>query len=71
MFIVYKFIKSNLKDIWNTVRLSIRDITQIGIELVECVENIHSTGYIHTDIKLYNVMIGSENQVFLIDYGCA
>ena len=34
-------------------------------------ENIHSTGYIHLDIKLDNIMISESNEVILIDYGQA
>ena len=37
--------------------------------MIDCVESLHSTGYLHLDIKLDNVMIGQDNKVYLIDYG--
>ena len=43
----------------------------IGIQLVECVRTLHSLGYVHADIKMDNILIGENNQVYLIDYGCA
>ena len=39
--------------------------------MVESVQSLHSTGYIHNDIKLDNVMITDDNEVVLIDYGKA
>ena len=41
----------------------------IGIELIECVKNLHSLGYVHTDIKLDNIMVDQENHITLIDFG--
>ena len=41
------------------------------MQLVESVENLHSTGYLHLDIKLDNVLVSEQNRVVLIDYGKA
>ena len=73
IFIVYRYIgNKSLKDLWDEkVPFSKRDIIQIGIELVKSVQNIHSTGYLHTDVKLDNIMISDQNRVILIDYGNA
>lgn len=54
-------LEDNLKDVWERGDLTSRDIIQIGIELIESAENLHSTGYIHTDIKLDNMMVNSNN----------
>ena len=71
-FIVYRYIgKMNVKEIWDTTPFSKRDIVQIGIEIVDSLKNLHSTGYIHADVKLDNFMVNAQNQVFLIDYGNA
>ena len=43
----------------------------IGIELIECIKNLHSLGYVHTDIKLDNVMLDQESHIVLIDFGLA
>ena len=37
--------------------------------MIDCVESLHSTGYLHLDIKLDNIMICEDNKVHLIDYG--
>ena len=39
--------------------------------MIECVKSIHSTGFIHADIKVDNIMVNIKNQLFLIDYGCS
>lgn len=70
-FIVYRRIKTNLKDIWEREQLSIKDIINVGIQLMSSLESLHSTGYIHTDIKLDNIMVEENWQIFLIDLGCA
>ena len=70
-FIVYSYIETNLKRIYEVKRLSKRDILEIGIQLVQCAKNIHSVGYIHADIKLDNIMINSKNDVILLDYNLA
>ena len=46
-----------------------QDTVQIGVQLIESVQNIHKTGYLHLDIKLDNVRISQDNRVVLIDYG--
>ena len=48
-----------------------QNTVQIGVQLIESVQNLHSTGYIHLDIKLDNVLISRENEVVLIDFGQA
>ena len=69
---MYKFIPKDLLTLWRTNQVSEpRDVIQIGIELIQCVANIHSTGFLHNDIKLDNIMIDEDNKVFLIDYGNA
>ena len=37
--------------------------------MIDCVKNIHETGFIHADIKVDNFMVDVKNQVHLIDYG--
>ena len=73
IFIVYKHVEYCLKSLWraNGSKLSMQDTVQIGVQLVESVQKLHSTGYLHRDIKLDNVRISRENHVVLIDFGQA
>ena len=48
-----------------------QNTVQIGVQLIESVQNLHSTGYLHLDIKLDNVLISRKNEVVLIDVGQA
>ena len=68
---MYEYIDKTLKDAWDGSELSNRDKLQIGIQLIEAAESIHSSGYVHTDLKLDNIMINRQNKVFIIDYGNA
>ena len=43
------------------LKFSMQEIIQIGIELIECVEKMHSKGYLHLDIKLDNIMIDEDD----------
>ena len=50
----------------------LKTIIQIGIQMIERIEFIHSKGIIHRDIKPANFLIGlkkKKNIIYLIDYG--
>ena len=68
---MYEYINKTLKRAWDRKELSTRDKLQIGIQLIEAAKSIHSCGYVHTDLKLDNIMIDRHNKVFIIDYGNA
>ena len=73
LFIVYKNVEQCLNNLWldNDSKYTMLDTIQIGVQLIESVKNIHSTGYLHLDIKLANMLISQDNHVVLIDYGKA
>ncbi|XP_042238964.1 serine/threonine-protein kinase VRK1-like isoform X1 [Homarus americanus] len=56
-------------------RFSFKTVYQVGIQILDVLEYIHSKEYIHADIKASNLLIGhkpgTENQVFLVDFGLA
>jgi len=56
-------------------KFSFKTVYQLGLEIIDVLEYIHSKGYIHADIKASNLLVGfekgTENQVFLVDYGLA
>ena len=50
----------------------LKTIIEIGIQMIERIEFIHSKGIIHRDIKPANFLIGlkkKKNIIYLIDYG--
>ena len=69
IYLVYEYIEHSFKDLVYRDRFHVKDIVSIGVQLLEAIKNIHSMGLVHSDIKLDNIMVDSQNQVFLIDYG--
>lgn len=57
----YKINKGNL--------ISLDSIIQIGKQIVDLLESIHSRGLIHRDIKPDNFLFGLESKLYLIDFG--
>ncbi|CAL4069548.1 unnamed protein product [Meganyctiphanes norvegica] len=48
---------------------------QIGIQVVDALEYLHSKEYIHADVKAANLLFGhgrgKQNQIYLLDFGLA
>ena len=57
----YKINKSN--------PISLDSILQIGKQIVDLLESIHSKGLIHRDIKPDNFLFGLNSKLYLIDFG--
>jgi len=48
-------------------------VLRIGRAILDCLERLHSAGYVHNDIKPANVLVGTpglaQSQIYLIDFG--
>ena len=76
-FMVMERFGSDLQKILdqNEKKLSHKAVYQAGIQILDVLEYIHSKEYIHADIKASNLLVGykpgTENQLYLVDYGLA
>ncbi|OMJ81723.1 hypothetical protein SteCoe_17774 [Stentor coeruleus] len=52
---------------------STSDICKVGIQMVQALETLHNSGFIHQDIKPCNILLGlkKKNHYHLIDFGMA
>ena len=55
-------------------KLTLKSVLMLGVQCVELMQQMHSLGYIHRDVKPENFCIGraaQQNKVFVIDFGLA
>ncbi len=52
-------------------KLSAERAVRIALGICNALEYIHRNGVVHRDLKPENVMVGSEDQIKLIDFGIA
>lgn len=49
---------------------SLKTVCQIGIKIIQCLEELHHTGFVHNDLKPDNVLFDDKMlQLKLIDFG--
>lgn len=51
--------------------LSIKQVVEYGIQIGEALQEAHSKGIIHRDIKAENIMVNAKNQIKVMDFGLA
>ena len=59
-----------------TRKYSPKTVCQIGIKMLDCLQLLHQSGFLHNDLKLENIMVGdgdgqNMHEVRLIDFGLA
>jgi serine/threonine protein kinase len=55
-------------------KFSVKTIIQIGIQLIQRIQVLHSLSFVHRDLKPDNICLGygkNQNVVYLIDFGLA
>jgi casein kinase 1, epsilon len=75
-YLVIDHLGNSLEDlkIKNSGKLGLKTVLFLGIQMIERIEAVHSTGIIHRDIKPDNFLIGNydnRNMLYLIDFGLA
>jgi serine/threonine protein kinase/tetratricopeptide (TPR) repeat protein len=51
--------------------LNIKQVVEYGVQIAEALQEAHSKGIIHRDIKSENIMVNSKNQIKVMDFGLA
>ncbi len=71
-FIVMEYIDGRtLRELIGTGRLRINDCIAYAIEICEALQEAHSKGIVHRDIKADNIMVNSKNHIKVMDFGLA
>ncbi|AAK82249.1 389L [Invertebrate iridescent virus Kaz2018] len=70
-YIVMEKYDSNIDKLFRNGDLNSSTILQIGIQILNIVEYIHSKGYIHADIKGENILLkeNDTSHIYLVDFG--
>ena len=53
-------------------KFQLKTVTEIGIQLINCIRQVHNKKIIHRDLKPENIVVGSgvnNNKVYIIDFG--
>ena len=51
--------------------ITIKQVVEYGIQIGEALQEAHTKGIIHRDIKSDNIMVNSKNQIKVMDFGLA
>ena len=72
-FLIMELLGPNLENILNQMNrhFTIKTIINLGIQMINIIENLHKAYVIHRDIKPENFVIGlnKKNKIYLIDFG--
>jgi serine/threonine protein kinase len=69
-YMVLNLLGKSLEDIkCEKQKFSLKLTLQVGIKLLKLIQEIHNKGVIHRDIKPANFLLGSNNSLYLIDFG--
>lgn len=70
IYIAMPFYKNgSLGDIAKSANLSVRQIVRYAVQFLSGLNNVHSKGLVHFDIKPDNILISDNNEALLSDFG--
>ena len=69
--LIMNYYKCSLDSYMKSNEMNDIKINKMIAKMIEIVENIHSHYVVHRDIKPHNFMIGSDGELYLIDFGLA
>lgn len=68
-------LRKKIKDM-SVSHLPTATVLMIGLQIIDRLRDLHELGYVHKDLKLENICLGSTNmkssacsQIFLVDFG--
>lgn len=71
-FIVMEYVEGQtLRDVLKQKTLSIQNVEDFALQIVEGLAAAHKKGIIHRDIKSENIMVNAENKIKVMDFGLA
>jgi serine/threonine protein kinase len=73
MYLVMEYVPGGTlaQEMRHSAQLSLRRVTEVGLQLLDVLEMAHALRVVHRDIKPANVMITRDGQAKLTDFGIA
>ncbi len=69
-YIVQEYVRgSNLGQVIDKQRLSVRSIVKLIADVADGVQAIHAAGLVHHDLKPQNILVGEDSTVRVTDFG--
>ena len=71
--LVQELLGESLGQIFKQMKLTVKDVAMIALQIIDRIEYVHSKNIIHRDIKPSNFLLGLENKslIHIIDFGIA
>jgi serine/threonine protein kinase len=63
------YAKGSLRNLAQTTPLTVRQVTRYAVQFLSGLNNVHSKGLIHFDIKPDNILLSDNDEALLSDFG--